>query len=469
MCSQKITDTRIKRYSSNDFKIEFCGDDPSRGNNFYSILIGENGCGKSRLLKQMITALTHNNSDKKRQLVIHSSVGNEVYELNFQRNALYTSLFGKKTSLPRQAINVLAFTGSISDKLPSSSQKYLCNYLYLGPVERNEYLLGAKNFLDSAIMNLLFSLVPDRVGSKVEKLSKAFEFINYESKFHIIFHVGSKELYKLKDASTKERAFKKYLADNYQGEIGDSEIKALQDYYYRTASWLKKKGRTSVRLIFDLNDNKCFEKSLAEFSYIKLLSEIKLFKDPVVKLLNCDKREVNSSDLSSGESLILTSMLKLATFVRENSIIIIDEPEISLHPHWQSRYVYMLDSILGSDLGCHIIMATHSHIVVSNLPHDRSEVLRLEPDKGIVSATAYTNTSDLSAEEIMLEIFNLPTTRNYYLSLKLQELLVLASVGKTDSEDFFRLGRELREITPNLNEKDPILKIIRSLDGDNNE
>ena len=62
--------------------------------------------------------------------------------------------------------------------------------------------------------------------------------------------------------------------------------------------------------------------------------------------------------LSSGERQVLIVLTHLAFLAGENSIFVIDEPELSLHVTWQNQLVDALKEL--SPRHCQIILATHS-------------------------------------------------------------------------------------------------------------
>ena len=66
--------------------------------------------------------------------------------------------------------------------------------------------------------------------------------------------------------------------------------------------------------------------------------------------------------LSSGERQILILLTFLAFVASEGQVFIVDEPELSLHPKWQSLFVEALLSQAPS--ATQIIMATHSPEIV---------------------------------------------------------------------------------------------------------
>jgi predicted ATPase len=70
-----------------------------------------------------------------------------------------------------------------------------------------------------------------------------------------------------------------------------------------------------------------------------------------------DDREIGPDELSSGEKQLLLILLK--TFLKEEKpfILIMDEPEISLHVEWQEL---LISAILQLNKNCQIILSTHS-------------------------------------------------------------------------------------------------------------
>ena len=72
---------------------------------------------------------------------------------------------------------------------------------------------------------------------------------------------------------------------------------------------------------------------------------------------------------SSGEQCLLVMLLGIAGHITDGSIILIDEPEISLHPRWQEEFIIMLTKAFLTYSGCQFIIATHSPQIISNLPN----------------------------------------------------------------------------------------------------
>jgi len=91
-------------------------------------------------------------------------------------------------------------------------------------------------------------------------------------------------------------------------------------------------------------------------------------------------KEFDINGLSSGEKQLFLRGLSLKFLEINNSIILIDEPEISLHPEWQQRIIKVYENIGTNN---QLIIATHSPHIIGDI---RAEKLRiLVKDKNGVS------------------------------------------------------------------------------------
>ncbi len=114
-------------------------------------------------------------------------------------------------------------------------------------------------------------------------------------------------------------------------------------------------------------------------SLSKLLSRIELFKELInqrfsVKEILVSKekgfeivfhnRKVPLEKLSSGEQHQLVLFFELLFELRENALILIDEPELSLHVAWQKKFISDLNRIIELNQ-FDVILATHSPQLIS--------------------------------------------------------------------------------------------------------
>ena len=75
--------------------------------------------------------------------------------------------------------------------------------------------------------------------------------------------------------------------------------------------------------------------------------------------------EIPLSELSSGEQHELVLLYELIFTVEENSLILIDEPELSLHVSWQKQFISDLERIQEIKR-LRVIIATHSPQIIHN-------------------------------------------------------------------------------------------------------
>ncbi|WP_179877599.1 AAA family ATPase [Bacillus cereus] len=111
------------------------------------------------------------------------------------------------------------------------------------------------------------------------------------------------------------------------------------------------------------------------------------------------------SMLSSGELSLFLRIFDLYDYVEHDSIILIDEPETHLHPKWIKGYVKILNELLGKKR-CHVIIATHSPLIVSDVP--KNSIVALKNYGGFIEQVKIRErTLGLNYDEILSEVFGL--------------------------------------------------------------
>lgn len=92
---------------------------------------------------------------------------------------------------------------------------------------------------------------------------------------------------------------------------------------------------------------------------------------PIFK--NTQGKEFDINGLSSGEKQLFLRALSLKFLEVNNSIVLIDEPEISLHPQWQQKIINVYESIGENN---QIIIATHSPHIVGYIESSQLRILK---------------------------------------------------------------------------------------------
>jgi predicted ATP-binding protein involved in virulence len=166
---------------------------------------------------------------------------------------------------------------------------------------------------------------------------------------------------------------------------------------------------------------------------------------------------------SSGEKQLLYSLLNIYSVIEPNSLVVIDEPEISLHPNWQMKYMKMLETAFLKFSNSHFIIATHSHFMVSDLKKENSAVIVMNRNSETFSASTYkSDTYSWSAEDILYNVFAVPSSRNYYIASDV-EVVIKAISTESINEDIITKINAFKKILPNLKNADPLKTIIKNI------
>jgi len=469
--------------------------------NYFTVVIGNNGTGKSRFISNLIEAFRDIGEEKRREIIDYS-LKYRINEVDFyaerKRGKKNRDIKSNEGLWPHGTLNipskVIAITTSISDKFSLDSylrRKQYDNtndnnkdfYTYLGP---RRGVQGASN---RALMDRAITTFISNIGDYDynESYRHIFDYLKYEPVMKLAYEVRRpKNIYNL-NGHLSDGDLKEYLRDYSlrRGGIRERSIhKALEEksgHYWKqlaeTYNYIRHNTENSrKRLEFSFMVNFSEENEVREkialgshqaqlYSSLEELRRFELVKGPEIRLYKKDGGEFEFSDASSGEASILSTLIALIPSIENNSLLIIDEPEISLHPSWQSRYIELIDTILSNKKGCHIVIATHSHFLISDLPLDRSHIVHFKAGKHSSVIVDYINgeTHGLSAEDILLNVFDMPSTRNYYLSKDISEALELVADGETNSDRFTYLIASFKRYLPNLKDVDPLKDIIETL------
>ena len=162
-----------------------------------------------------------------------------------------------------------------------------------------------------------------------------------------------------------------------------------------------------------------------------------------------DKFDIN--ELSSGEKQLFLRTLAIKMLNPENSIILIDEPELSLHPKWQQRIVDVYRKIGKNN---QIIIATHSPHILGSVKKENIMLLDKDGEGKIVVRTGdeLYDSYGQPTDRVLKDIMGLQTTRNPKVFKLLEEAGELVDKNEYESEEFKTKYKKLREILGNKDE-----------------
>lgn len=161
--------------------------------------------------------------------------------------------------------------------------------------------------------------------------------------------------------------------------------------------------------------------------------------------------------LSSGEKQLFFRIMALKMIEANNSIILIDEPEISLHPSWQQKILKLYENVGENN---QVIVATHSPHVISSA---KKESLRLlvhgEDSIEVLDYNDVTSGYGQRIDKILVEIMGLKALREPAVQKKIDRLWAMIKSGKYETDEFKEKYEYLEDILGSLDEDLFLMKI----------
>jgi predicted ATP-binding protein involved in virulence len=194
--------------------------------------------------------------------------------------------------------------------------------------------------------------------------------------------------------------------------------------------------------------------------HITLLRRVGILRLKSVLVDHHSGSRVDLLDASSGELSILVSFFGLAANIRDDSMILIDEPELSLHPEWQRRYLYLLDKAFSYYKNCHFILATHSPIIVLDFPKSISHLISLDKD----AVSDINDLSGQSSDYILANAFGIISKKNYYVRDLIAKCLKYASTGDYQNADYLSAFDRLKQLRDLMREDNVFIGVIDALE-----
>lgn len=172
-------------------------------------------------------------------------------------------------------------------------------------------------------------------------------------------------------------------------------------------------------------------------------------------IFNKNNKLIPLDSLSTGEKQIVfrgTQLLRNMNSIKDG-IVLVDEPELSMHPKWQEKILDYYRSLFTKDNKqfVQMIIATHSEYVIKSALKDKKNVLVivLKEDNGVIIAkhiTAPVVLPTITAAEINYTAFDILST-DYHIQLYgyLQE--------KTDKHSVMSCDKYIRDSSQYIRNK----------------
>ena len=269
---------------------------------------------------------------------------------------------------------------------------------------------------------------------------------NFESLAKIIYVPAENKFEKVKTDTTTLLRISQFI-----NIINSNVIKDIPSYIATRRNYL---ATIEEDLTMKEITNKVVNEINSIFDILELDVKLKGFsKDektmPIFE--NSAGEEFNINDLSSGEKQLFLRTLSIKMLEPKNSIILIDEPELSLHPKWQQRIIEVYKKIGENN---QIIIATHSPHILGSVSSENIFILYRDENGKIEAKTGDELYSSYGqpVDRVLKDIMGLESVRTPKIEKDLEELRKLVDEDKYDTKEFKEKYNDLLEILGNTDE-----------------
>lgn len=161
--------------------------------------------------------------------------------------------------------------------------------------------------------------------------------------------------------------------------------------------------------------------------------------------------------LSDGEKQVLAKVFPLFAADVKGRVILMDEPESSLHPSWQGYLLPVLRRCAEAN-DCQFILATHSPQIISSAHQEEIRMLTRNAEGHVQAECCVDGPYGWTVEKVLDEIQGVPIQRVPEIERRLEALRAAVREERYDTELF---KQELSELETLLGHSDRDLTLIR--------
>ncbi len=315
------------------------------------IFAGLNGCGKTTILEAIQSVFSiriHNDNN--------TILPNEIsIEFDLTNNIEFQNKF---LEMLNYALNKIIF-----------------------PENLNENTVSQKKFIEKTILSVKKSNTFTVSYTSYGKQFRINDFVTFNYLSYLITQLGFN--FTFIPSETYMSKLWTYPKDEIKDKgIIKEEIQSRKEEFFRTIDFDEDKTLIKSYIINEflqsvimdqdtiprITMGKIIDKINKIFQHINLNTTLTEIDTKEIKFKSSNGQIITIDGLSSGEKQLFYRFVYLQTLEIQNSIIMVDEPETSLHPMWQQQLVKLYQSIGTNN---QIILATHSpHILASVKPEN---------------------------------------------------------------------------------------------------
>ncbi len=481
--AMKLRKLKIARFKNlRDFEIDF-GAMP-----FTTVLLGQNGTGKSNLLEALILifrALDLGLAPVFTYTLDYECRGNEIH-IDADRSR---ARLGEQVQITVGHANGLQEKVSYNRFSQDPERTYLPSYVfgyYSGPSNRMEehfdthqdrfyrdQLKGEDEprrplFYARSVQGqfalLAFFMEEERAG---EQSARQFldDLLGIEKLISVLF-VLHQPSWQSKEGDPRfwnaRGVLGTFLAHLYDNALAPMRLKRRVTPEFASSTTLEhlylylRSEQDLKKLFAHYGNQREFFKALESTYISKILSEVRIR----LKRRNSDDT-LTFKDLSEGEQQLLT-VLGLLRFTKEDeALFLLDEPDTHLNPAWSVQYLEFMRRVVGDQPSSHVVMTTHNPLVIAGLERKDVRIMQRDNEHNrIYVETPRENPRGMGVAGILTsELFGLRSALDLPTQQLLDEQRVLAAKEQLTQQQRHRLG-ELTEQLDRLGfmsmEEDPL-------------
>lgn len=416
-----ILNLEIKNYrlfKTNDtFKINnFNIPDNENEGSGLNILVGENGCGKTTILDAISSAMIDYKAEAFKLTEINNTKENTEIIITSDKDFNVNGIFPKSNF---DAVG-FKFIGKIRSRVNKSH--------LLNPVVSEQYYISKNPDKPAPTSPELRVNVPNSFGSKRYNETD-------------ILYLDKNRLFQTRSGTYNSTRFDRIMNDfNFQYNKNTKIFENLND-------------DLNKRIKLDKIENTYLEDAINKFYEISgyrvkldFINNYLPFSNASFTISQDNNMQIGLSDLGSGYEMMF-SLIYSYYLSKQNGkslIILIDEPELHLHPMLQEKFVNFLLEISKNS---QIIITTHSPLLIKQFSYnEKVKNIILYKDR-TVKNFAERKLTYISCNETNYLAFNLPTEEYHnelYEELKFKYAEDL-TIKRFDNEFFVQLKKEKAE------------------------
>lgn len=314
------------------------------------IFAGLNGCGKTTILE-----------------AIQSVFPKIIHDNNL--------ILAKEFSIEFDLIDNIDFQNRFLDML-----NYALNKIVF-PENLNEHTTTQKEFIEKTILSIKKSHSFVVSYTFEDNRFRANDFATFNYLRYLITQLGFN--FTFIPSETYMSKLWTYPKDEIKDKgIIKEEIQSRKEEFFRTIDFDEDKTLIKSYIINEflqsvimdqdtiprITMGRIIDKINKIFQHISLNTILIEIDTKEIKFKSSNGQIITIDGLSSGEKQLFYRFVYLQTLEIQNSIIMVDEPETSLHPTWQQQLAKLYRSIGTNN---QVILATHSpHILASVKPEN---------------------------------------------------------------------------------------------------